>query len=128
MPRPAPVLPEQERSHHHVSRTDQIRMQCVPTLRVLTGKKQAFLWPVLLAGMSTPGTGLRGVVGIDLDGDRACQHCLVRNQGVQFGKGPLGVHPVRFAGLWGHPLVSFAVLLAPTFAALRALANVGEVF
>ncbi len=45
---------------------------------------------------------------------------------MQFGEGPLGVDAIGLAGLWGHSLITLAVLLALAFSALRPLPDVGQ--
>ena len=50
-----------------------IRLPCplpMRTLHVPADEQQPFLWTVLLAGVAAQGTGLTGVVRIDLDGKR----------------------------------------------------------
>ena len=87
-------------------------MQGIATLRVLTDKQQPLAWTVLLGGMPAYRTPLRGVICIDFDRQGTCEHRFVADEGMQFGKGPLRIHPIGFACLWGDPLKPFAVLLA----------------
>ena len=47
---------------------------------------------------------------------------------MQLGKGPLRIHVIGFAGLWGDWLGAFAAFLASSFPAFGALSNIGEVF
>jgi hypothetical protein len=47
---------------------------------------------------------------------------------MQLGEGPLRVHPIGFACLWGHSFVAFPMFLTLSFLALGALSNTGEVF
>jgi hypothetical protein len=127
-PRPDPVVPDQKRPHGHISRTHQIRMQPVLALLVVTEKEQSFLWAVLLAPIAAHRTGLRGIIRIYFDRERSRQRRLVADERMQFSKGPLRIHPIGFAGLWGHPLKPFAVFLAFALSALRALSNIGKLF
>src|SRR5215471_5854032 len=127
-PRPDPVVPDQKRPHAHISSTHQIRMQPVLTLLVVTEKEQPFLWAVLLAPIAAHRTGLRAIIRIHLDRERSRKRRLVTDEGLQFGKGPLGVHPIGSPRFLRDPLVAFAVLLALKLSPLFALSNVDQLF
>lgn len=62
-------------------------MHFVPA--VLTPKHQPSIRPIGLAGMTTAGTGLAGVVRVHLHGHRTVQRCFVRQKGLQLSKAPL---------------------------------------
>src|SRR5262249_7720068 len=85
----------------------------------LTDKEQPLLWAVRLAGKATAGAGLTGVVGIYLHAEGTSEHCLVIQEGVQFGKGPLGGVPVRSALFLAGLLAVFP---------LRSVSNAGQLF
>jgi len=93
-------MPDQKRSHGHISRPHQISMQRVVARLVVADKEQSFLWAVLLGPVATPRARLRGVICIHLDRERSRQRRLVTDEGLQFGKGPLRVDAIGFAGLW----------------------------
>ena len=84
----------------------------------LADKEQPLLGSVLLGRVPTVRAGLTGVVGVYLHTERASQHGFVVQEGVQFGKGPLGGVPVGSALLLRRLLAVFA---------FRALADVGQV-
>ena len=71
---------------------------------------------------------LRGVVRIHLDRKSTEERGFVADQIVQFGKGPLRIHAIGFAGLCGDWLGAFAVFLASSFPAFGALSNICQVF
>ena len=103
-------------------------MQPVLALLVVTEKEQSFLWAVLLAPIAAHRTGLRGIIRIHFDRERSRKLCLVTDEGLQFGKGPLGVRPIGFTRFGRDPLVAFAVLLALALSPLFALSNIGQLF
>src|SRR5215467_4040445 len=80
-------------------------MQGIATM--LTHKEQALTRSILLTGMPTHGTCLRGIVGIDFDCHTLMKKGFVGNHAMQLRKGPLGVRRV------GLPLLlrSFLALL-----------------
>src|SRR5579871_5595412 len=88
-------------------------------MALLTDKAQAFVGPIGAAREPTARAHLAGIVRINLDTDAAYQRGLVRQQAVQFCKGPLRGVPVGSSLLLAGPL---AVL------ALGSLANAGQVF
>src|SRR6266446_878593 len=96
-------------------------------MAVLADKEQPTLGSVRFGGMPTHGTCLTAVVGIDFDGHRRVQECLVGDHAVQFSKGPLRVHTVTLTLLLGNGLRSLSVLFAPPGLPFGALANVGQV-
>jgi hypothetical protein len=97
-------------------------------MTVLAEKQQSFVGPISRAGMSTLGTGLTTVVGIDLDGHTLLQEGFINNHAVQLGKAPLGIGGIGLALLWGDWLVAFPLLLALNCSSLRAFPNMGQVF
>ena len=103
-------------------------MQPVLTLLVVTEKEQPFLWAVLLAPIAAHRTGLRAIIRIHLDRERSRKRRLVTDEGLQFGKGPLGAHPIGSPRFLRDPLVAFAVLLALKLSPLFALSNVRQLF
>src|SRR5215831_19314299 len=103
-------------------------MQPVLALLVATEKEQPILGAVLLAPIAAHWTGLRGIIRIHLDRERSRKRRLVTDEGLQFGKGPLGVHPIGFPRFLRDPLVAFAVLLTLALSPLFALSNVGQLF
>src|SRR5215471_9170 len=103
-------------------------MQRVLTLLVVTDKEQSFLWAVLLGPVATPRARLRGVICIHLDRERSRKRRLVTDESLQFGKGPLGVHPIGFTRFGRDPLIAFAILLAPALTTCGTFSNVGQVF
>ena len=106
MPRPHPVLPDEERSHRNISGTHQIGMERV--MAVLTDK-QAVLCSGRFALQVCPhiGTGFAGVVGIHLHGHLPVQEGFVGDHALQFGKRPFGVGRIGFPLLFA---CFFAVL------------------
>jgi hypothetical protein len=64
-------------------------------MATLTHEQQSLVGAIVLTGMPAPGASLAGVVGIHFHRHTACQHRLVGNVAMQFGKGPLGGVPVR---------------------------------
>ena len=87
-------------------------------MTMLTNEQQSLVRTITRRGMPTDGTGLRGVVGINLDGHTRVQECLVGDHAVQFSKGPLGIGGI------GTSLL-LARLLAPL--APGSLSNVSQV-
>src|SRR5690348_4297065 len=95
---------------------------------VLAHKQQPLFRSVLRAGVPTPGARLRGVVGVHFDRHALVQQGFVGNHGMQFGKGPLGVHGIGFACLWRDSFCSLAILLALVCSAFGAFANICQIF
>lgn len=85
----------------------------------LTAKQQPRMWAISLAGMAAAGTGLTGVIGIDLDTEQPSKSRLVGEMGIQLSKSPLGGVPIGFPLLLRGPLA-----LLP----FGALPDVGQVF
>ena len=128
MPRPDPVVPDQKRSHGNIPRPNEISMQGIPTSWVLANEQQPFTRAVLIGGMAAHWALPRGVVRIHLDRKSTGERGFVADQIAQFGKGPLRIHAIGFAGLWGDWLGAFAVFLASSFPAFGALSNICQVF
>src|SRR6516165_2790307 len=103
-------------------------MQGIPTSWVLANEQQPFTRAVLISGMAAHWALLRGVIRIHLDRKSTEERGFVADQIVQFSKRPLRIHAIGFAGLWGDRLGAFAVLLASSFPAFGALANISQVF
>ncbi len=87
-------------------------------MTVLADEQEALLRPILPGRMPTTRAGLRGVVGIHLDGHAFIHEGFVGNQSVQLRKGPPGLC-----------CIGFALLLRRLFAMLAfgALTNVCQV-
>ena len=115
LPRPHPVLPDEERSHRDISGTNQIGMERI--VAMLADEQQARIRTVFRAGMSTRGTRLGGEIRIHLDRHTAMAQGLVGNHGVQRGRGPLALTSVGFPLL----LARLFAMLAPS-----ALADVSQ--
>ncbi len=75
-------MPDQERPHGDIASANQISMQGVPARGVLAHKAQPLLRAVLIGGVPTHRTLLRGVVGIHLDGKRSHKRGLVADEGL----------------------------------------------
>ena len=88
-------------------------------MTTLTHEHQSLVGAIVLTGMPAPGTRLAAVVGIHSHRHTACQHGLVGQVAVQFGKSPLGDMPV------GSVLLLRGFLSMPAFG---ALADVRQVF
>ena len=73
-----------------------------PVVTLLAEEGQTMVRPVGAARVSAPRTGLTGVVGIHFDAQAACQDGLVREQLLQFRKGPLARVPIGTACLLRH--------------------------
>jgi hypothetical protein len=86
---------------------------------ILTDEQQPFVGTISRAGMSTLGTRLAAVVGIDLDRHTLLQERFIGNHAMQLCKAPLGVNGIRLALL-------LARLLA--LASFGSLTDVGQVF
>ena len=86
---------------------------------VLADKEQAMLRTIAITDMSTHGTRLARIVGINFDSYLRVRRCFVSNHTLQFGKGPLRVCSI-----------SFALLLACTLslASFRSLSDVCQFF
>ena len=84
----------------------------------LADKEQSLLGPIRFGRVPAVRARLAGVVGIDLDTERASQHGFVVQEGMQFGKRPLGGVSVRPALLLRRFLPFFA---------FGPLADVGQV-
>jgi hypothetical protein len=91
-------------------------MKGIATL--LTDKQESFVGSILFTGMSTHGTCLGGVVGIDFDCHTLMQERFVGNHAMQLSKGPLGRGSIGLTLL----LRGFLAL-----ASLRSLSNVSQV-
>ena len=75
---------------------------------LLARKEQTMLGPVGAARVAAPRTGLTGVIGIRFDSQAACHGRLVREQLLQFRKGPLARVPIGTACLLRHGEELFA--------------------
>jgi hypothetical protein len=81
-------------------------------MAVLTDEQQALVGPMSRAGMSTLGTRLAAVVGIDLDRHRLMQQGFIGNHALQLGKAPLGMGSIGLSLLLARriPLLAFGSL------------------
>jgi hypothetical protein len=117
VPRPHPVLLDKDRSHGHITSTDQIGMQRV--LTVLAHKEQPLVGSIPTCSVPTPRTGLTARVRVNRDRHALLQQGFVGNHAVQLGKGPPRLHHIGAA-------LPLARLLASASSA--ALTNIGQVF
>ncbi len=85
----------------------------------LTYKEQAFLRAILLAGVSTQGTRLARIMGIDVDRHTRIRQGFIGNHAVQLGKRPFAI------GMIGLALQRCCTL--PFSSLLHSLSNVGQV-
>jgi hypothetical protein len=104
-------LLDDQRSQRDIPGAHQIGMQ--PVVALLADKEQTMLRPVGSARVSTPRTGLAGVVSIHLDAPAACQGGLVHEQLLQFRKGPFARVSIGTTGLPGHGDQLFPLAAAP---------------
>src|SRR5215831_3814594 len=84
-----------------------------PVVALLARKEQTMLGPVGAARVATPRTGLVARVGIYFDAQAACQNGLVREQLLQFRKGPLARVPIGTVCLLRHGDEVFVLVVAP---------------
>src|SRR6266581_8526561 len=87
-------------------------------MATLTDKQQSLARTILLAGVSTHGTRLRGIVSIDFDSHAVVQRGFIGDHGLQFSKRPLGMACIGFTLLFRR----FLALLA--FGALADICQV----
>src|SRR5438105_11662836 len=89
--------------------------------RVMTvgaAEHQPLLRSVLRAAMPTAGTGLTGIVSIDLDGHTLLQNGFIGDHAMKLGKAPLGVGRIGLPLLLGRLLALLATSAFPNMSQL----------